>query len=544
MSWLSRLSIRTKLVCLFLALNLLTVAAFTAHSYLRSSEQAVAIIDTRLNAAARAIPALLDDHFLARMFTPGSVSREQMLDNARRLDGYARQFGVKYLYLLTQQNGKVVYLADGAGEDELKADKFGHHLQAYDASAGLLAAFADRQVHYDEYTDEYGTFRSIFLPTTVNGQNVMLAADVPLLEARDSKLAALRESLLIGGILLVAGTAVSWLLASWLANSIARIASHIEHQARAHDMTARLQPHGDDEIATMARSFNALCSTVNGTLLEVADNARHTFHSAENVRQSALQLQEAAGQGSRLLAGSRERAGHIQQLSRHSGELLGEVASQLNSVESELGQSREAVTGMAQGMAGHVAANRELAQRFQALSQDVQNITGILQRISGISEQTNLLALNAAIEAARAGEAGRGFAVVADEVRKLAGQTQNTLAETDSFVEKLLATIRDTAGIIEHHADEAEQLSGASNGARTALDALRQLLDSLQQHFGQVLDAGRTINSDIAAMHEDIGAIDNQVQRQHEEADRLTAEAIGLEDTSRLLNQSLTRFKL
>ncbi|MFC3626546.1 methyl-accepting chemotaxis protein [Vogesella amnigena] len=544
MSWLHRLSIRTKLVCLFLVLNLLTAAAFTTHNYLRSSEQALAIIDTRLNAAARAIPTLLDERFLAGMFTPGSVSRTQMLDNARKLDGYARQFGVKYLYLLTQQDGKVLYLADGAGEDELRADKFGHHLQAYEASPGLLAAFADKQLHYDEYSDDYGTFRSIFLPTTVNGQPVVLAADVPLQEAQASKLAALRESLLIGAILLLLGTVIAWLLASWLGSTIARIASHIERQARDHDMSARLNPRGNDEIASMARSFNALCSTVNSTLLEVADNARHTFHSAENVRQSALQLQEAAGVGSRLLAGSRERAGHIQQLSQHSDVLLEQVAGQLQAVAGELGQSRGAVGNMTDGMAGHVAANRELAQRFQALSLDVQNITGIMQRISGISEQTNLLALNAAIEAARAGEAGRGFAVVADEVRKLAGQTQNTLAETDDFVAKLLQTIRDTADIIAGHADEAEQLSGASSSAHGALEGLRHLLEGLQQRFGEVLAAGRTIHSDIRAMHQDIAAIDEQVLRQHEEADRLSAEAVGLEDTSRLLNQSLTRFRL
>ena len=74
MSWLHRVSIRTKLVCLFALLNILTVLSFSVHSYLRSSEQAIAVIDTRLNATARAIPTLLGEPFLASMFTPGSVS--------------------------------------------------------------------------------------------------------------------------------------------------------------------------------------------------------------------------------------------------------------------------------------------------------------------------------------------------------------------------------------------------------------------------------------------------------------------------------------
>ena len=544
MSWLHRVSIRTKLVCLFALLNVLTILSFSAHSYLRSTEQATAIIDTRLNAAARAIPALLGEPFLATVFTPGSVSQKQMLANAATMDNYARQFGVKYLYLLWQKDGKVVYLADGAGEAERNSDKFGHHLEAYEASEGLQQAFQQKSVQYDEYTDKYGTFRSIFLPTTLNGQTVVLAADVPLEAAMASRHAVLREVLLIGGVSLLAGMLVAWLLANMLAASISRITRHVARRASERDLSGKLNVHGNDEIAQMAHSFNQLCQAVSQTLHEVSDNASQTFHSAENVRQSTQHMRETANHSQQSLHTLHGCTEDINQLSAQSSQMLQAAQQQLASVGQQLAQSRSAVGELSEGMHHHVADNRTLAKRFEALSSDVQNITGILQRIAGISEQTNLLALNAAIEAARAGEAGRGFAVVADEVRKLAGQTQATLSETDSFVGKLLQTIQDTAGVITSQADEADKLSGCSGDVQRTLEQARLLLDSLQQTFDDNVSHSHSIRQHVATISQHMQALGNAIGSNREEAATLSTEAASLEDCSRLLNQSLQSFKL
>ena len=86
----------------------------------------------------------------------------------------------------------------------------------------MLEAFASQSVQYDEYTDKYGTFRSIFLPVSINGQQVILAADVPLEQAMASRQAVLQEVLLIGTLSLLSGLAISWLLASMLAASISK----------------------------------------------------------------------------------------------------------------------------------------------------------------------------------------------------------------------------------------------------------------------------------------------------------------------------------
>ncbi|WP_290437561.1 methyl-accepting chemotaxis protein, partial [Aeromonas caviae] len=125
---------------------------------------------------------------------------------------------------------------------------------------------------------------------------------------------------------------------------------------------------------------------------------------------------------------------------------------------SQVGQSQRSITGLA----GEVS---DASQTIHELDGHAQQISGILATISGIAEQTNLLALNAAIEAARAGEQGRGFAVVADEVRVLSRRTHDSTAEIQQMIEALQQTTRKAVGGME----TSRQLAGTSAGAYTHL---------------------------------------------------------------------------
>lgn len=189
-------------------------------------------------------------------------------------------------------------------------------------------------------------------------------------------------------------------------------------------------------------------------------------------------------------------------------------------------------------------ASTTIAERFDGLAQNIRDITQILARIAGISDQTNLLALNAAIEAARAGEAGRGFAVVADEVRKLASQTQATLSETNTFVGRVLTTIESTMEEVAGQANESRALVAASHTVIDTIEQTRNLMNDAADVVAQTANNAEAIRHDIEAVGSELTQINHAVETSsgYAQTIRHKAEELGLASGS--LNQTLASFKV
>ncbi len=272
-----------------------------------------------------------------------------------------------------------------------------------------------------------------------------------------------------------------------------------------NDFTARVDVQGKDEIAQTAGAFNRLLESIQHSLRDVLGNADDIATASE---QASSASQQAANSSESQSEAATSMAAAIEEMTvsiSHIG----------TSAQDTLSRAREAGTAADQGaqiikqtheemdkIAGTVA---QATKSIEKLSQESSRISTILQVIKDVADQTNLLALNAAIEAARAGEQGRGFAVVADEVRKLA---ERTTASTDA-INELVTSMQNSGqeavrwmGSVNEQVTIGKQLSDSTVGH---IDGIR---DSAQQVVAAVTDISEALNEQNATAH----AIAQQVE--------------------------------
>ncbi|MDR0577366.1 MAG: methyl-accepting chemotaxis protein [Candidatus Accumulibacter sp.] len=338
--------------------------------------------------------------------------------------------------------------------------------------------------------------------------------------------------------------ALSWLVIRSIMKPLESTRQTMERITTDNDLTLRVDVDGKDEISEVVKSFNALAGRLQETLAAIQTGAKEVSNTAQAVSSTASQV---ASSSSNQSSATSAMATAVEEMTvsigtvSNSAEEAQALASEAEKNSVEGGQIILRTASEMDEIATSVSAASDV---IIALGENSKQISSVVQVIKEVADQTNLLALNAAIEAARAGEQGRGFAVVADEVRKLAERTAQSTLDIGTMIDKIQASANGAVETMHHVVEQMEAGKALAREAGERMTSIQASADKVSLAVTEISDALREqsrASQDIAKHVESVAQITDE---NNAAAEASLSNARQLEELAQKTEKAVQVFKL
>ena len=353
------------------------------------------------------------------------------------------------------------------------------------------------------------------------------------------------QTFIIGLLALLIGIFFSVVLTRTISKPICDVVVALNDIAAGEgDLTRRLNEDGSNEIARLGKAFNKFVTKIQKVIIDVASSTETLSLSADemsSIAQSTRMSVEQQKTGvEQVAAAINEMSASVQEVATNTSD----AAHSANEADDQARQINIIVDDTIKSVSKLATEVEQIGSVINELQSQTQNIDRVLDVIKGIAEQTNLLALNAAIEAARAGEQGRGFAVVADEVRTLASRTQESTREIQGIIESLQSGANSAVDAMKSGREEAEVTLQKAGEAGASLVSITRAIESISSMNTQIATSAQEQSSVANDINQNISSISVLADQSAEGVTHTQSLSGRLSTLSNHLHELVSQFKV
>ncbi len=344
-------------------------------------------------------------------------------------------------------------------------------------------------------------------------------------------------------LLLLIMSLFTFMVVKKINSQIKNISDAISHITKTKDISSSIEADGEDELSKLAKNLNMMFKELKEVISDAKKSSIENAsisnelsttaqHVGKNVEESVNIINEATQKSTTI---TDEMTKAVEDSKSNKKEMLEANKMLINAKDEVINMTHRVQSG--------AEAETELAMNIETLTKDMDQVKDVLGIISDIAEQTNLLALNAAIEAARAGEHGRGFAVVADEVRKLAERTQKTLTEINATINIIVQSSSAAHEQMSFNSKQMDELVMLSNEVEEKINKTANIVDSATKATDKTVDELETAAVNITSISDRIGEINSISTNNARSVEEIASASEHLNEMTTSLTHKLEQFK-